>query len=232
MEIIFRTVISILLLFVITRIMGTKQISHLTIFDYIIGITIGTVAGAFALDTRISLPNGILVLVIMGIISILVSYLSIHSITMRRLLGSTPTIFIENGKILEKNLKKERFNVNDLMEELRIRGVFNPADVEFAILETNGQVSVELKSQKRPLTPGDIHLSTGYEGLSANIIVDGKVMKDNLKMVNLDSEWLQRELEKRNIPSSKDVLLASLDTKGKLFIDLKDRDNERKSILG
>jgi uncharacterized membrane protein YcaP (DUF421 family) len=153
--------------------------------------------------------------------SFTVAYLSMKSVWARRIFDSTPTILMQNGEIFKKNLKKEKININDFLEELRMKGVFNLSNVEFAILETNGEISVLLKSQKRPLTPEDMNISTRYEGLSANLIIDGKIMRANLQLVYLDEKWLTNELSKRNIDSVKDVLFASLDTQGELYIAMK-----------
>jgi uncharacterized membrane protein YcaP (DUF421 family) len=114
-----------------------------------------------------------------------------------------------------------RYNINDLLEQLRLKNVSNIADVEYAILETSGQLSVILKSQKRPVTPEDLNLPTKYEGLPSALIIDGYIMLDNLKKTNLSVDWLQTELSKFGIKRLKDVLLASLDTEGKLYYQVK-----------
>lgn len=222
-DIFSRGIISFSILFIMARLMGKKQISQLSFFDYVVGISIGSIAAAMAVDDRISYLHGIIALVIYGFLPIIISYITIKSIWARRVFGGIPTILIQNGQIIEENLKKSKFHINDLLEELRIKGTFNVADVEFAILETGGKVSLQLKSQKQPLTPSNLNIPTKYQGLCANLIVDGEIMQEHLSMVNQNESWLLNELKIRNINSPKDVLLASLDTNGELYITKKNR---------
>jgi uncharacterized membrane protein YcaP (DUF421 family) len=226
-----KSIVSIMALFFVTKFIGKKHIAQLTFFDYIVGIAIGSIAGSLSVDKSTNYANGLTALITWGMFSFVVAHLSIKSIWARCFFDSTPTIFIQNGKIIQENLKKEKININDFMEELRLKGAFNIADVEFAILETNGEVSVQLKSQKRPITPEDLNISTRYEGLSANLIIDGKIMKANLQLINHDEKWLADELSKRNIDSAKNVLLASLDTQGKLYIAMKEDNVYVKGVL-
>ncbi|MGE5328814.1 MAG: DUF421 domain-containing protein [Deltaproteobacteria bacterium] len=222
-DIIFRNLTAITVLFILARFMGKKQIAQLSFFDYVVGISIGSIAAGFSIDPRISYQNGIISLIIWSLLSIIVAYLSLKNLKARKLLEGVSTILIENGKIIEENLRKERFNIDDLTEELRMKGAFNIADVEFAILETSGRISVKLKSQKQPLTPSDMGIQTNYQGLSINLIVDGEIIEKNLIFVNLDKKWLKSELDKKGINSVKEVLLASLDTEGNLYISLKNK---------
>ena len=132
-------------------------------------------------------------------------------------------ILIERGKILEKEMTKNNYNLTDLLEELRIKNVPNIADVEFAVLETNGQLSVIPKSQKRPTIPEDFYIITKYEGLPLTIISDGKLNSKNLQQGNKDLTWLKGELKKQTFDKIEDVLLASLDSSGILFVQAKER---------
>ncbi|MDP4092073.1 MAG: DUF421 domain-containing protein [Bacillota bacterium] len=224
MDTLARCLMSAVILFIFTRLMGKKSIAHLTPFDYIAGITLGSISGSFSIDKRVGYVHGIMGIAAWSLLAFAVSYLSMKSMKIRKITGSTPAVLIQNGKIVEKNLRRELFNINDFLEELRQKGVFNLADVEFALLETNGKISVQMKSQKQPLTPSDLNMDTGYQGLSLTLIADGEIIFDNLKQVNLDEGWLDQELRKRGIGTSKDVMLASLDTSGKLYIDMKNND--------
>jgi len=229
-DIFIRSIVSVTVLFIITRIMGKKSIAHLTFFDYIVGTAIGSIAAALTVDESIKYSHGIIGLVVWGVSAVIIAYISVKSIPGRRILGSTPTILVQNGKVLEKNLKKEKFNINDFLEELRLKGVFSVSDVEFAMLETNGQVSIQLKSQKQPVTPEDLSIPTQYKGLSAVLMIDGKIMHNNLKQVGLDENWLMAEMKRRGINSTDEVLLASLDTSGNLYIDTKGDNTEELKI--
>lgn len=227
-----KSIVSITALFLITKLIGKKHIAQLTFFDYIVGIAIGSIAGSFSIDKNTMFSTGLTAIITWGFIAYIAAYISMKSMAARRFFDSTPTVFVQNGKIIDENLKKEKININDFLEELRIKGVFNIADVEFAILETDGELSVQLKSQKRPLTPSDLHIPTQYQGLSANLIIDGNIMRDNLRLVNLDEEWLKKKLLQRNITSEKEVLLAALDTEGGLYISLKGKkDEDVKKVL-
>lgn len=131
------------------------------------------------------------------------------------------TVVVENGKILEKNLKKIRIPTDELISELRTQGVFNIADVEFAMFEPGGKISIQKKSQKQPLTPGDLKLATQYDGLPTNLIMDGKILEDALQSLKLSKAWLYHQLCKENIRDAAEVSLAQLDTKENLYVDLK-----------
>ncbi|HEX3029818.1 MAG TPA: DUF421 domain-containing protein [Clostridia bacterium] len=226
-----KSFVAIMVLFVLCRLMGKKSIAQLTFFDYIVGTTIGSIAAALSADHTIKYAYAVTSLIVWFAFFILVSLISLKSIHGRRFLGSVPTILIQNGHIIETNLKKERFNINDFLEELRLKGAFNVADVEFAILETNGEISVKFKSQKQPLTPSDLNIPTDYEGLSASLIIDGVIMNDNLKLVNLNEKWLMDELNRQNVKAPNEVLLGSLDTKGKLSLYLKKSNEKEMKIL-
>jgi len=230
-DIFARSMISFVVLFLLAKLMGKKQISQLNFFDYAVGITIGSIAAAFSTDDRIKYSHGLIALVVWGFIPIAIAYLTLKSIHFRRFFGGIPALLIQNGKIIEHNLKKERFNVNDLLEELRIKGVFDITDVEFAILESNGKISLQLKSQKQPITPAILNIPTSYGGLSANLIIDGEIMYDNLRLVNLNEDWLNNELKKKQINSPKEVFLASLNSSGSLYIDLKNEAPRLETIL-
>jgi len=228
LDLIFRNILAVFTLFVLARLMGKKQISQLSFFDYVVGISIGSIAAAFSVDQNISYVHGILSLIIWALFSIAVAFMSLKNLKVRRLLEGVSTILIQNGKILEENLGKERFNINDLTEELRMKGVFDITDVEFALLETSGRVSVKLKSQKQSVTPSDLSIPTNYQGLSWNLIIDGEIIQKSLSDVKLNEGWLLDELNKKGISSAKEVLLASLNSEGDLYIALKDKTVKKK----
>lgn len=227
----YKSIVASVVLFTLARIMGKKQISQLTFFDYVVGISIGSVAASMSVDHRISIVNGITSMVIWSLFPIIFSMISMHSMAVRRLLDGNPTVLIQNGKIIEKNLSKSKFTINDLLEELRIKDVFNIADVEFAILETSGRLSVLKKASRQPVSPSDMNLPTPNQGLCANVIIDGKLMRQNMKQVNIDEQWLTNELQKSSISSISDILLAYCDANGTLHIDKKNADPDDLTIL-
>jgi len=214
--------ISIIALFILTRIMGKKQMAQLNFFDYVIGISIGSIAAEYAVVRNIHLVEGLTALVVFTLFSLLLSFVGIKSYRGRIILDGTPSILIENGKIIEENLRKVKLSINDLLEECRQKNIFDMTDIEFAILETSGRLSVQPKSQHRPVTPKDMQIPTEYEGLCANVVIDGKVIEEHLNALNLDVDWLHKELSKQNIMRVTDVLLAYVNTGGVLHIHMKD----------
>lgn len=226
-----KSVVAAFVLFVLARLMGKKQIAHLTFFDYVVGISIGSIAGALSVEKNISWIDGITSMVIWSLFPLGFSFWAAHSMWARRLLDGTPTILIQNGKIVEKNLVKAKLTINDLLEELRIKDVFNIADVEFALLETNGRISVFKKQSKQPVTNSDLKIPVDYQGLCANIIIDGKIMRNNLSLINKDEQWLLKELKKINVVSVEEVLLACYDASGSLHIDRKNQDPSILNVL-
>ncbi|TDX51565.1 YetF domain-containing protein [Orenia marismortui] len=221
LESIWRSVVVFLLLAVLTRLIGRKLLSQITFFEFVTGVTIGTVAGAYIVNSI----RGIWVLlapVVLAISTIGLSYLTIKSLRIRKLIEGEPVVIIQNGKILEKNMLKARYNLDHLEMQLRGNGVFNLNEVEFAILESTGKLSVLKKTSFVPVTPTDLNLETSYKGIATEIIKDGEVLEQNLKQNNLDFKWLYNELRKFGINDMSKVMLASLNTDGSLYIDLKD----------
>ena len=222
--IIVRSVIAFIVLIIMTRIMGKKQLSQLTFFDYCVGITIGSIAAATSYDTDISLSEGIVALLVWGIIPIILSFVDLKLMFFSKVADGRPTLVIRNGVILEKNLKKSLMKAEELLMLLREKNVFDISDVELAILETNGKLSVMLKPEEQPLTPSTMGVSMKQANSPAILIVDGEVLTANLEDNNLDQEWLKKELKTYGVDRFEDVFLAQLDTKGRLYIDLyKDR---------
>lgn len=219
--VLIRTLILYLIVVIVMRIMGKRQIGQLQPFELAIAIMISELAAVPMQDTGIPLINGIIPILTLLAAQLTMSFIALKSVRARAIICGKPNILVENGKINEKNLRKEMYTLNDLLEQLRIEGSANIADVEFAILETNGQLSIIPKSQKRPLNAEDLNLSTKYEGLPLDVIVDGSVNYKNLEKANLDEIWLKTELSKFGISNEKDVLFASLDTDGNLYYQKK-----------
>lgn len=223
-DIIFRSIVSIILLFIFTKFSGKKQLAHLTFFDYIAGISIGSIAAQFAVDDTIPFIHGVVALITYSIVPIIVSYISLKSIKRRKLLEDVPTILIQNGKLIEKSLKKSKFTVNDVLEECRLKNAFNISDIEYAILETNGKISVQLKAEKQNVTAEDLKIKKKYQGILASVIIDGVILYDNLKLMSRDEKWLTDKLKEQKIDSASGVLLATVDSNGDIYIDLKNND--------
>ena len=217
-EILLRSVISILFLFVLTKLMGAKQISQLTFFDYAIGISIGSIAADIAADIESSYWDALCGMVIYAVVAIAISCVTQKSIKARRVLTGTPTILINRGQILRDNLKKVKFDINELLCECRVSGYFNVADLEYAIMEPNGRISFIPKAAKKPVTAEDLSLTPTQERLVANVIIDGRIMPENLKVMGKNEDWLYKNLKKQQVKGIEEIVLATLDTDNNLSV--------------
>ncbi len=221
-----RTLVLYIVVVIVMRIMGKRQIGQLQPFELVVAIMISELAAVPMQNTGIPLIYGIIPIATLLIAQILLSLISLKSVKARAIICGRPSILIENGKINEKVLMKEMYTINDLLEQLRSKDISNIADVEFAILETNGQISVIPKSQKRPVTPQDMNLETSYEGLSLDLIIDGTVNYHNLQKANKDEKWLKDELRKFGIYRLDDAFFVSLDSDGNLYYQKKSDKQE------
>lgn len=213
-----RTIILYIIVVIVMRIMGKRQIGQLQPFELAIAIMISDLAAVPMQNTGIPLLHGIIPILTLLVLQLLISFLSIKSLRARAIICGKPTILIEKGRIVESALRKELYTINDLLEQLRINNFPNIADVDYAILETNGQLSVIPKSQKRPLNPEDMDIKTDYEGLPIDIIIDGKVLTDNLKKAGKDHRWLAQALRNQNFDHPEQILFACLDSSGKFHL--------------
>lgn len=217
----FRALLLYIIVVVVMRVMGKRQIGQLQPFELVITLMIAELASVPMENTGIPLVNGIIPIVTLLIAQLAFSYINLKSEKLRTIICGRPSILIEGGKIVEDELRRQRCNLNDLMEQLRAKNLYNIADVEFAILETSGQLSVIPKSQKRPIEPKDLNINTKYEGLPINLVIDGHIMSKNLHSIGLDEKWLNDELNKLGVSSPRNLLLASLDTEGKIHFQKK-----------
>lgn len=222
-----RTLILFSIVVITMRIMGKRQIGELQPFELAVAILISELAAVPMQDTGIPLVNGIIPILTLLITQMSLSFISLKSTRARGIICGRPSILISNGKIQEKELRKEMYTLNDLLEQLRINNIPNIADVEFAILETNGQLSVIPKSQKRPVIAEDLNIPTNYEGLPIDLIVDGAINEENLIKFNLSHEWLKEQFNKLGVDNLKEVLFASLDSQGKIYWQLKSSERRR-----
>lgn len=222
-EVFLQTVLAFAAIFIYTRILGKQQIGQLTFFEYITGITFGSIAAVLATDIG---PQKTWVhfwgLTVFASLTFLMGYVALESRPARKLIAGEPTVVVHNGKILEENMKKMRYNMDELMMQMREKNVFNLADVEFAVLEPNGSLSVLPRAQKRPLTPADLQLPTAYEGLTTELIVDGQILFQNLEQVQLDRQWLLDQLKQRGVQDLRQVAYAGLDSAGQFILDVRE----------
>ena len=221
LEVVYRTFLSALTLFLLAKAMGRKQIGELNTFDYIIGITIGSIASEMTVNSDVSLINCIVAMAVLSLIGILISYGTTKSMFLRRFFTGCPIILIENGKIIEKGLNKARFDINDLLQECRINGYFDISEIAYAVMEANGRISFLLKSKYTPVTLSDMKIKASKKGLCVNLIIDGNIMIEHLKNINKYSAWLLTRLENMGYSDYSNILLASCDTKEQITVYLK-----------
>lgn len=218
--VIIRSVIAFFALLVVVRFLGKQQMAELTFFDYVVGITIGSFASTISVQVNQNTTATLAGMAVWTILPILLACLSVHNVWFRKVVEGEPIIVIANGKIMENNLRKTRIAIDDLLSMLRTQGVFFVADVEFALFEPNGNLSIQKKAGKQPITPSDLNMPTQYDGLPTVLISDGVLLTSALRSLNLSKAWLHHQLKKQNIEDISQVSLAQLDTKGNLYVDL------------
>ncbi len=218
-----RSILLFLLVVLALRIMGKRQVGQLQPYEMVMVIMFSALASIPMSNIDIPLIYAIVPIISLVFLQSLISFLTLKSSKARSIICGMPTILIENGKIQEKQLRRLRYNLNELLEQLRTQQVAEIGDVEFAILENSGQVTVIPKSQKRPVTPADLQIPTQYEGLSTDLIIDGEVQKQNLQKIKLSEAWLQNQLQSFNISAPEQVLFATLSTQKQFYFQLKEK---------
>ena len=223
---------SIFFLFLLSKLMGRKQVSQLNLFDYIIGISIGSIAAEMTLNNEIDFIEGVFAIFIYAFVAYLITQLTSKSIVARRLITGAPCILIENGQFSYQAIKKSKLDISDILQEARINGYFDISQIEYALMEPNGKISFLVKSKYQQPTRKDLKLPTSYEGLRANVIMDGKILKENLSYINKDEKWLNTRLKKEYGKDLSNLLLVTVDAKEQLKIYEKNEKNqEKKKIL-
>ena len=228
---VLRSLLSLTALFLVTKLLGKKQVSQLSLFDYVIGISIGNFAAEMTINMESQYINGLTAILVFGLIAYLVSYITMKSIVLRRFFIGTPTILIQNGKLIEPNLKRVKFDINDLLEACRVNGYFDLKQIEYALMEANGQLSIMPKGEFSPVTIKDMNLKANKQELVANVIIDSKIMHNNLKNMKKDNEWLEQELNIKGYKTLDNILLATLDNNDKLVIYERNNNDKVHNVL-
>ncbi|WP_019911184.1 DUF421 domain-containing protein [Paenibacillus sp. HW567] len=219
LEVVWRTMFAVVVLFFLTKLLGKRQVSQLSFFEYITGITIGSLAAYISLDTEKTWHLGIIALVVWVGFSLGIEFLQIKSKKIRDFIDFKSTVLIKDGKILEDNMKKERLTTDELLAELRKKDVFKVADVEFAIMESDGMINVLLTRENQPLTPKHLGVKVAPEQETQAVIMDGKIMDEPLDTLGLTRAWLDGELGKLEV-TAENVYLGQVDSYGELTVDL------------
>jgi uncharacterized membrane protein YcaP (DUF421 family) len=221
LEVALRTLSAVAVLFVLTKILGKRQISQLSLFEYITGITIGSIAAFVSLEVRESWLLGVIALVVWAGVSLLMEILTLKSKVIRDWVDGKGTVLVKDGKVMDDNLKKARLTVDEMLEQMRKKDVFLLADVEFAILESSGEMNVLLKREHQPITAKHLGIQVAPEPAPETVIIDGEVLDEPLATRGLNRRWLHTELEKIGVTTD-NVFVAQVDGYGQLYVDTYD----------
>ena len=218
----FRAILLYRIVLIVMRLMGKREIGQLQPFELAISIMIADLASIPMTDTGVPISNGIIPILGLLVMHLVISVVNLKSIKAREIICGKPRILIYRGKIDEKALKKERFTINELEERLRGNNVVNLGDVEYAILETSGNITVIQKPEKRNTIPEDFNIVPDYEGISYDLVVDGKIMDENLKKLGKNYQWLKKQVEKFNIMPEESLVVTN-DAKVQIFCQEKEK---------
>ena len=221
LAIFIRAIIIYILVLIVMRLMGKREIGQLQPFELAIAIMIADLASIPMTESGTPISNGVIPILGLLVMHLFISIINMKSLTARKIICGKPSILIYRGKIDEKMLKKERFTINELQERLRASNVVNLGDVEYAILETSGQVTIIQKPNKRGTLPEDFNIMPEYEGIPYDLVIDGQVMFDNLKAIGKDYNWLVKETKKFNI-KPEEALVITIDGRGNFFCQKKE----------
>lgn len=225
LQVLITSAVSLAVLFLLTKLMGNKQVSQLSMFDYIIGISIGSIAAEMA--TELENPeNPLAAMIVYGVIAFLVSVISQRSVKVRKVMSGRPLVIMDNGIIYRENLKKARIDLSDFLTQCRTSGYFDLNQIQTAVMEYNGAISFLPVSKDRPATPSDMNLQPEQEHLQITVIMDGHINKSNLKLSGNNEVWLTKQLHLQGYNNPSDVLLALCDNNNKLTVFPMDVKND------
>ncbi|MGP4074957.1 YetF domain-containing protein [Halobacillus sp. K22] len=221
-ELLIRLVLAFTILLVLTRIMGRKEISQLTFFNFVSAISIGTIGASLAIDASLSVRNGLIALVSWALFTVFLGYMDIKSKDVRSVIDGHPLIVVKQGKVLEGALKKARLDLDSLHVLLRKKNVFSINEVDYAIFETDGTLSVMKKTGDQPFTKKDANAVTRSPAvypIPTTLVSDGKIVEANLQLLNIDQKWLHQQLKSAGVLSISDVFYAEVQKDGSLYVD-------------
>lgn len=217
-KVVFLSLGSAVALFILTKIMGNKEISQLSMFDYIIGITIGSIAAEMSTALESDFMQPLVAMAIYALVAIIISIINNKSLKIRRFIYGRTLILLDNGVLYRKNFKKAKLDINEFLTQCRTNGYFNINDIQTAIFESNGKISFLPKSGKRPATPDDLNIKVDLEKITINVILDGVLLKENLYATGNDEIWLQKQMVSQGFERVDDVFLGICDNNGNLSL--------------
>ena len=216
-KVVLTSLVSVVSLFIIAKIMGHKQIAQLDFFDYITGITIGSIAAELA--TELESPwKPLIAMIIYGLVSMGLTLVAHKFPKTRKFVNGAPTIIMNNGKLYRKNMKKAKLELSEFMVMCRQEGYFDINDIGTAVFEYNGRLTILPISTKRPLTPEDMDINVEQEKISTEVIMDGRILHENLDRLGLDLIWLEKQLKQQKYDSAKEIYLGVCDCNNKLSL--------------
>lgn len=222
---------AVITLFILSKLMGNREMSQLSVFDYVNSITIGSIAAEMATCEFTDVVKPFTAMIIFALCIILLSILTDKSIKLRRFLTGKPSILYDNGQIYYKILAKAKMDLGEFLMQCRVNGYFDLSDIQTAILESNGKISFLPVSNKRPITGEDLNISPAQDYLVANVIIDGKIMPQNLKYIGQNEKWLTKQLHAQSISDISEVFLATCDRDNKLCVYKKLKDKMANDLL-
>lgn len=222
---------SIIAIFILTKLMGYRQMSQMSMFDYVNGITIGSIAAEMSTSLEKNFVQPLTAMIVYALAAIVLSWFSSKSIKARRLIEGKPLVLMNNGELYRENLKKAKIDVTEFLTQCRNSGYFDVSKLETAILEDNGKISFLPKSSDRPVTPSDMNLSPEQDFMVANVILDGRIMEENLRHTGNDEKWLMNQIKGQGAGKVEDVLLATCDSSNQVTVFLKNSRREPKDVL-
>lgn len=222
---------SIAAIFILTKLMGYRQMSQMSMFDYIIGITIGSIAAEMSTSLEESYVQPLTAMIVYALVAVLLAIVTSKSIRARRVIEGAPIVLLSHGELYRCNLRKAKMDVSEFLVQCRVNGYFDVSKLECAILEGNGKISFLPKAHERPLTPADLQITPDREYLVANVILDGRVMEKNLSHMGKDEKWLHSQIAAQGAKKVEDVLLATCDRNDKVTVYLKENKKEAKEML-
>lgn len=218
LKICFSSAFSLIAMFVLIKILGNRQMSQLSMFDYVNGITVGSIAAEMATSLEDDFMKPLVAMLVYTLLMYLLSITCSKSMKARTIINGKSLLLYQNGKLIEENFKKAKLDVNEFLTQCRINGYFNISDLDTAILETNGHISFIPVSSKKPVTAEDLNLSPKQEKPVFNVIIDGKIMENNLKAAGKDKNWLDNNLKQQKKSDISKIFLATCDSDNNLSI--------------
>lgn len=217
LSITMRAIISLVTLFLVTKMLGKKQVSQLSLFDYVIGISIGNFAAEMTVNLDSNILHGTIAVIIFGLIAYIISIGTMKSILLRRFFSGVPTLIIEDGKFLKEGLKKVKFDINDFLEQAREQGYFDISEIAYAVMESSGKISIMPKSEYSTVINKDMKIKKEKASMPASIIIDGNIMEENLKKYGKTRKWLEQQLKNKH-KTVESIFLATIDKNDNLVL--------------